>query len=121
MMGDAAPDGNVGGDLLQQIFVAEMTTARVVCAHCGQERLYMTQPGSVLRSRTRLSVEKPRREARANRAVAKVPEEGFTCWALMRTKDVEAGEGGRPVNRPGSSASPSPAPPTVVSDFAPSP
>jgi ribosomal protein S27E len=48
-------DGNVAGGLLQQIFVAEMTTARVVCAHCGQEGLmgeatvYASAMGTILR------------------------------------------------------------------------
>lgn len=56
MMGDEQHlDGNVAGGLLRQIFVAEMTTARVVCAHCGQEGLmgeaavYASAMGMVVR------------------------------------------------------------------------
>ncbi len=48
-------DGNVAGGLLQQIFVVEMTTARVVCAACGstatmgETAVYATAMGMVVR------------------------------------------------------------------------
>lgn len=48
-------DGNAAAGTLAQIFSAEVTTARVTCAHCereglfGQLRLYGNGPGQVLR------------------------------------------------------------------------
>ncbi|MFN8474910.1 MAG: DUF6510 family protein [Anaerolineae bacterium] len=50
-----ALDGNVAGGLLQQIFVVEMTTARIVCAACGstaimgETAVYATAMGMVVR------------------------------------------------------------------------
>lgn len=37
MADDRRLDGNAAAGLLGPIFVAEMSTAHIVCAHCGQE------------------------------------------------------------------------------------
>lgn len=48
-------DGNVVGGLLGQIFVAEMTTARVTCTNCGHEGVigeavvYASAMGTIVR------------------------------------------------------------------------
>ncbi len=48
-------DGNAAGGLLQQIFVAEMTSAWVVCAGCGsaavmaETAVFATAMGTVIR------------------------------------------------------------------------
>jgi hypothetical protein len=56
-MGDAdlMVDGNALAGVLREVFVHEMTTARVACAGCGEvepigaEHVYMQAPGIVLR------------------------------------------------------------------------
>jgi hypothetical protein len=56
-MGDAdlMVDGNALAGVLSEVFVHEMTTARVACAGCGEvepiaaEHVYMQAPGIVLR------------------------------------------------------------------------
>jgi hypothetical protein len=50
-------DGNAAGGVLGQIFAFEMTTAEVICAHCGAiepigaEMVYMTAMGTIIRCR----------------------------------------------------------------------
>lgn len=50
-------DGNALGGAFLEIFVHEMTSARVECAHCnaveaiGAEHVYMHAPGAVVRCR----------------------------------------------------------------------
>jgi hypothetical protein len=52
-----ALDGNAIGGLLLDVFGAELTTARGVCAHCGAAALvaelavYVRAPGTVVRCR----------------------------------------------------------------------
>jgi Family of unknown function (DUF6510) len=56
-MGDAdlMVDGNALAGLLREVFVHEMTSARVACAGCGEvepigaEHVYIQAPGIVLR------------------------------------------------------------------------
>jgi Family of unknown function (DUF6510) len=53
-----ALDGNAIGGLLLEVFGAEMTTAKGVCAHCGAARelatlvVYLQAPGTVVRCRS---------------------------------------------------------------------
>jgi Family of unknown function (DUF6510) len=50
-------DGNAAGGLLREIFVSDITNARIQCAACGSVaavgslRLYAVQMGAVLRCR----------------------------------------------------------------------
>lgn len=50
-------DGNALGGAFLEIFLHEMTSAQVECAHCGKvepvgaEHVYMHAPGSVVRCR----------------------------------------------------------------------
>jgi len=56
-MGDSDPmvDGNALAGVLREVFVHEMTSARVACAGCGEiepigaQHVYMQAPGVVLR------------------------------------------------------------------------
>jgi hypothetical protein len=53
-----ALDGNAIGGLLFEVFGAEMTAVRGVCAHCGASRqvaelvVYVRAPGTVVRCRS---------------------------------------------------------------------
>jgi Family of unknown function (DUF6510) len=53
-----ALDGNAIGGLLLEVFGAEMTSARGVCAHCGatgylaEFEVYLQGPGTVARCRS---------------------------------------------------------------------
>ena len=48
-------DGNAAGGVLGHIFAFEMTTAEVICAHCGRVEpigaamVYMTAMGTIIR------------------------------------------------------------------------
>ena len=50
-------DGNAAGGVLGQIFAFEMTTAEVICAHCGNVEpigaamVYATAMGTIIRCR----------------------------------------------------------------------
>ena len=50
-------DGNAAGGILGQIFAFEMTTAEVICAHCGRVEpigatmVYATAMGTIIRCR----------------------------------------------------------------------
>ena len=50
-------DGNAAGGVLGQIFAFEMTTAEVICAHCGNAEpigaamVYATAMGTIIRCR----------------------------------------------------------------------
>lgn len=50
-------DGNAAGGILGQIFAFEMTTAEVICAHCGAVEaigasiVYVTAMGTIIRCR----------------------------------------------------------------------
>jgi hypothetical protein len=50
-------DGNAIGGLLHEVFGAEMTTVKAVCAHCGDVAqmaelvVYLEAPGTVVRCR----------------------------------------------------------------------
>ena len=50
-------DGNAAGGVLGQIFAFEMTTAEVICAHCGAVEaigaamVYATSMGTIIRCR----------------------------------------------------------------------
>jgi phage FluMu protein Com len=50
-------DGNALGGAFQELFVQEVTSAHVECAHCGKvepigaEHVYMHAPGAVVRCR----------------------------------------------------------------------
>ena len=54
---DVVLDGNTAAGLLQEIFVSDITSARIQCAACGSVaavgslRLYAVQMGAVLRCR----------------------------------------------------------------------
>jgi hypothetical protein len=54
---DVVLDGNAAAGLLQEIFVSDITVARIECAACGSVaavgslRLYAAQMGAVLRCR----------------------------------------------------------------------
>ena len=56
---DVVLDGNAAAGLLQEIFVSDITSARIQCAACGSVaavgalRLYAVQMGAVLRCRPR--------------------------------------------------------------------
>ena len=54
---EQALDGNAAGGVLAQIFAFEMTTAEVICAHCGAigpiggAAVYATAMGTIVRCR----------------------------------------------------------------------
>jgi Family of unknown function (DUF6510) len=71
-------DGNAAAGILQQVFAAEVTTARGTCAGCGQVDalgavvVYSGGPGMVLRCRQCDSV------------LVKVATDGERIWLDMR-------------------------------------
>jgi hypothetical protein len=77
-MDELTLDGNAAAGILQQVFVAEVTTARGTCAGCGQVDalgavvVYSGGPGMVLRCRQCDSV------------LVKVATDGERIWLDMR-------------------------------------
>jgi Family of unknown function (DUF6510) len=77
-MDERTLDGNAAAGILQQVFAAEVTTARGTCAGCGQVDalgavvVYSGGPGMVLRCRQCDSV------------LVKVATDGERIWLDMR-------------------------------------
>jgi Family of unknown function (DUF6510) len=77
-MDELTLDGNAAAGILQQVFAAEVTTARGTCAGCGQVDalgavvVYSGGPGMVLRCRQCDSV------------LVKVATDGERIWLDMR-------------------------------------
>jgi hypothetical protein len=85
-----ALDGNAIGGLLMDVFGAEMTTARGVCATCGaagyvaELEVYVQAPGTVVRCRSCGSV-----------AMAFVEIRGITCVDLRGLAELEPADRSR--------------------------
>lgn len=86
-----ALDGNAIGGLLLEVFGAEMTTARGVCAHCGaagqlaETVVYLRAPGTVVRCRSCGSV-----------LMVLVEVRGIACVDLSGLADLDAAGGAGP-------------------------
>jgi Family of unknown function (DUF6510) len=79
-----ALDGNAIAGRLLDVFGTEMTTARVVCAHCGASgylaeiEVYVQAPGTVARCRTCRSI-----------LMVLVEVRGITCVDLRGLAELE--------------------------------
>jgi Family of unknown function (DUF6510) len=76
-MDELTLDGNAAAGILQQVFAAEVTTARGTCAGCGQVDalgavVLYAGPGMVLRCR------------RCDSVLVKVATDGARIWLDMR-------------------------------------